>query len=184
MISTTTTLFSQRAEPSPLWSKGSPKRRITPVAVASRAIEASVMGEGEGSGGGDGGARGELSPVGGSKGREPLASPNVLHWVGWLPGTSRCGAGLAAPPRTARRSLPNDRASALSGRPVLDRDMPTGFPAGCQWAPKVAGSARCPTEGAERPEWGSGGTSPAPSLVVLVGWRKGPLRGVISVVQG
>ena len=35
---------------------------------------------------------------------------------------------------------------------------------GCQWAskmaglwaPKVAGSERCPTEGAERPEWGSG----------------------------
>ena len=71
--------------------------------VASRAIEASVMGEGEGSGEGDGGARGELSPVGGSKGPEPLASPNVLHWVGWLPGTSRCGTGLAAPPRTAQR---------------------------------------------------------------------------------
>ena len=65
--------------------------------VASRAIEASVMGEGEGSGGGNGGARGELSPVGGSKGPEPLASPNVLHWVGWLPFTTRCGAGLAAP---------------------------------------------------------------------------------------
>ena len=45
------------------------------------------MGEGEGSGGGDGGVRGELSPVGGSKGPELLASPNVLHWVGWLPGT-------------------------------------------------------------------------------------------------
>ena len=45
------------------------------------------MGEGEGSGGGDGGAGGELPPVGGSKGPEPLASPNVLHWVGWLPGT-------------------------------------------------------------------------------------------------
>ena len=54
----------------------------TLVAVASRAIEASVMGEGEGSGGDDGGARGELSPVGGLKGPEPLASPNVLHWVG------------------------------------------------------------------------------------------------------
>ena len=56
-----------------------------------------VKGEGEGSGGGDGGARGELSPVGGSKGPEPLASPNVLHWVGWLPGTTRCGAGPAVP---------------------------------------------------------------------------------------
>ena len=83
--------------------KSFPERRITPVAVASGAIEVSVMGEGEGSGGGDGGARGDLSPVGGSKGPEPLASPNVIHWVGWLPGTSRCGAGLAAPPRTPRR---------------------------------------------------------------------------------
>ena len=72
-----------------------------PRSVASRAIEGSVMGEGEGSGGGDGGARGALSPVGGSKGPEPLASPNVIHWVGWLPFTTRCGAGLAAPPRTA-----------------------------------------------------------------------------------
>ena len=45
--------------------------------VASGAIEAAVMGEGEGRGGGDGGARGALSPVGGSKGPEPLASPNV-----------------------------------------------------------------------------------------------------------
>ena len=58
--------------------------------VASCAIEASVVGEGEGSGGGDGGARGALPPVGGSKGPEPLASPNVLHWVGWLPGTRGC----------------------------------------------------------------------------------------------
>ena len=43
--------------------------------VVSRATEASVKGEGDGSGGGDGGARGALSPVGGSKGPEPLASP-------------------------------------------------------------------------------------------------------------
>ena len=55
------------------------------------------MGEGEGSGGGDGGARGALPPLEGSKGPEPLASPNVLHWVGWLPGTTRCGAGPAVP---------------------------------------------------------------------------------------
>ncbi len=26
----------------------------------------------------------------------------------------------------------------------------------CQWASKMAGAERCPTEGAERPEWGSG----------------------------
>ena len=36
------------------------------------------------------GGQGEFPPVGGSKGPEPLASPNVLHWVGWLPGTERC----------------------------------------------------------------------------------------------
>ena len=82
------TLFSQRAQPSPLWSNASPLRR---------AIEGSVMGEGEGSGGGDGGAGGALSPVGGSKGPEPLASPNVLHWVGWFPGTTRCDTGPAVP---------------------------------------------------------------------------------------
>ena len=29
--------------------------------------------------------------------QHPLASPNVLHWVGWLPGTTRCGAGPAVP---------------------------------------------------------------------------------------
>ena len=46
---------------------------------------------------------GERSPGRGFEGAEPLASPNVIHWVGWLPFTTRCGAGLAAPPRTARR---------------------------------------------------------------------------------
>ena len=93
VTSTTPTLFSQRAEPSPLWSKVSPKRRIAPVAVASGAIEASVMGEGEGSGGGDEGARGGLPAVGGFEGAEPHASPNEIHWVGWLPDTTRCRAG-------------------------------------------------------------------------------------------
>ena len=48
--------------------------------VASRASEGSVMGEGEGSGGSDGGARGELSPVGGSKGRSP--SPAPMSYIG------------------------------------------------------------------------------------------------------
>ena len=86
----------------------------TLVAVASRAIEASVMGEGEGSGGGDGGAGGELSPVGGSKGPEPVASPNVLHWVGWLPGTTRCGAGPAVPASHGHRALL--RPAALGSR--------------------------------------------------------------------
>ena len=32
-----------------------------------------------------GGQGGTPPRVGGSKGPEPLASPNVLHWVGWLP---------------------------------------------------------------------------------------------------
>ena len=77
MLLTTTTHFSQRAEPSPLWSKVSPKRRIAPVAVASGAIEASVRGEGEGNGGSDGGEPGGTPPGRGSKGPEPLASPNV-----------------------------------------------------------------------------------------------------------
>ena len=88
----------------------------TLVGVASRAIEASVMGEGKGIGGGDGGARGALSPVGGSKGPEPLASPNVLHWVGWLPGTTRCGAGPAVPASHGHRALLRPAAPG-SGRP-------------------------------------------------------------------
>ena len=75
-----TTPFSQRAEPSPLWSKASPKRRITPVAVASGAIEAAVMGEAEGSGGGDGGARGEIPRVGVRRGRSP--SPAPMYYIG------------------------------------------------------------------------------------------------------
>ena len=74
------------------------------------------MGEGEGSGGGDGGARGALSPVGGSKGPEPLASPSVLHWVGWLPGTTRCGAGPAVPASHGHRALLR-LAAVGSGRP-------------------------------------------------------------------
>ena len=49
------------------------------------------------------GGQGRAPPGRGSKGPEPLASPNVLHWVGWLPGTARCGAGLDCP-RLARRS--------------------------------------------------------------------------------
>ena len=57
-----------------------------------------------------GGGRGEFPPVGGSKGPEPLASPNVLHWVGWLPGTTRCGAGPAVP---ASHGAPERRTRAV-----------------------------------------------------------------------
>ena len=58
---------------------------------------------------------GESSPrSGGSKGPEPLASPNVLHWVGWLPGTTRCGAGPAVPASHGHRALL--RPAALGSR--------------------------------------------------------------------
>ena len=80
MISTTPTLFSQRAEPSPLWSKASSKRRTPPVAVASGAIEVSGMGEGEGSAGVMGRPGGNSPAVGGSKGRSP--SPAPTYYVG------------------------------------------------------------------------------------------------------
>ena len=90
------------------------------------------MGEGEGSGGGDGGARGALSPVGGSKGPEPLASPNVLHWVGWLPGTTRCGAGPAAPASQQEARLktpPPLPGNATAWRvPIPDGEVPTQPP--------------------------------------------------------
>ena len=52
-----------------------------------------------GRGRGDWGARGELPRVGGSKGPEPLASPNVLRWVGWLSFITRCGPAPLSPPR-------------------------------------------------------------------------------------
>ena len=52
----------------------------TLVAVASRAIEASVMGEGEVSGGGYGRARGEFPPVGIRRGRSP--SPAPMYYIG------------------------------------------------------------------------------------------------------
>ena len=60
-----------------------------------------------------GGQRGALPVVGGSKGPEPLASPNVLHWVGWLPGTTRCAAGPAVP---ASHGPPARRTRAVQWR--------------------------------------------------------------------
>ena len=75
-----------------------------------------VKGEGEGSGGGDGGARGALSPSRGFEGAEPLASPSVLHWVGWLPFTTRCGAGPAVPASHGHQALLRP-AAVGSGRP-------------------------------------------------------------------
>ena len=95
--------------------------------VASRAIEVSVMGEGEGSGGGDGGARGALSPIGGSKGPEPLASPSVIHWVGWLPFTTRCGTGPAVP-RLARPSSAAEVRAVQPTGPALDSRRPGSRP--------------------------------------------------------
>ena len=123
-----------------------PHPRIPPVAVASGAIEASVMGEGEGSGGGDGGARGALPPVGGSKGPEPLASPNVLHWVGWLPGTTRCAAGPAvpashgAPARRARGVQVEGRLAETELRPRVQSRTVERFTVG-------AGNSGFPTGG-------------------------------------
>ena len=81
-----------------------PARRPTPALWLSPLAPSRYPSLERGEGGGVIGRLGGNSPrVGGSKGPEPLASPNVLHWVGWLPGTTRCGAGPAAPPRTARR---------------------------------------------------------------------------------
>ena len=50
------------------------------VAVASRAIEAAVMGGAGGSGGGEGGARGEIPRVGVRRGRSP--SPAPMYYIG------------------------------------------------------------------------------------------------------
>ena len=48
------------------------------------------------------GGQGSAPSGRGFEGAEPLASPNVLHWVGWLPGTMRCGAGPAVSQRTRK----------------------------------------------------------------------------------
>ena len=97
------------------------------------------MGEREGTAAGViGGARGALPPVGGSKGPEPLASPNVLHWVGWLPGTSRCGAGPAVP---ASLGAPARRARGLQVSSDLKAiDSPACLP---ELVPKLPGVANC-----------------------------------------
>ena len=85
------------------------------------------MGEREGTAAGViGGARGALPPVGGSKGPEPLASPNVLHWVGWLPGTTRCGAGPAVPRLARRGGAPCERGAGI-GTIRPDRIVTTGL---------------------------------------------------------
>ena len=90
------------------------------------------MGEGEGSVGGDGGARGALSPVGGSKGPEPLASPKCMT------------LGRLAPRHCAVRRRP--RCPRLARRAAREgcrwRD---GWPRpNCDHAPKPHGRAvRC-----------------------------------------
>ena len=58
------------------------------------------------------GTRGKLPRSRGFEGAEPLASPNVIHWVAWLPFITRCGTGPAVPAshgEPARRILPVSR---------------------------------------------------------------------------
>ena len=43
------------------------------------------------------GGQGDTPRQSGFEGAEPLASPNVLRWVGWLPFITRCGTGPAVP---------------------------------------------------------------------------------------
>jgi len=47
---------------------------------------------------------GENSPWSGFEGAEPLASPNVLRWVGWLSFITRCGPAPLSPPRNRKRA--------------------------------------------------------------------------------
>ena len=47
----------------------------------------------------------------------------------------------------------------------------------CQWASKVSGAERCPAEGAERPEWGSGPGARS-SWQSLCGCRRSPVCSV------
>ena len=79
--------------------------------VASRAIEASVMGEGEGSGGGDGGARGAHSLGRGSKGPEP-SQPQCMTLGRLAP----LYYALRRRPRCPRLARPSSAAPACGPR--------------------------------------------------------------------
>ena len=84
------------------------------VVVASRAIEASVMGDGEWSGGGDGGGQGRAPPVGVRRGRSP--SPAPMYYIGQAGFPALCVAPCCVSPPShggsARRARGNARGAA------------------------------------------------------------------------
>ena len=79
-----------------LWS---PKRRITPSLSLLAPSRPPSWERQKGAAGVMGGGRGRAPPGSGFEGAEPLASPNVIHWVGWLPFITRCGPAPLSPPR-------------------------------------------------------------------------------------
>ena len=139
------TLFSQRAEPLAVVVESFPERPITPVAVASRAIEASVMGEGEGSGGGDGGDMGSAPPGRGFEGAGAPRQPQCIT-LGRLAPRHYAVRRRPRCPRLARRggepcergagggTVGRDRIATTPQSPTVERftvgaghsDFPTG----------------------------------------------------------
>ena len=129
-----------------------------PASSTTRASGA-VGGSGCLSPGGDGAAReGEEM-----EGATPVFEPLVRHelrmtYAHQYAHFSSSFRGVA--PST---EIPGGKAIGPAKRPALGQRNQAGQQQ-CQWeskmagfwAPKVSGSERCPTEGADRPEWGSG----------------------------
>ncbi len=133
--------------PSPLWSKASPKRCIRPVAVASRAIEASVMGEGEGTAAGVMEGPGESSPRRGFEGAGAPRQPQCIT-LGRLAPRHYAVRRRPRCPRLARRggepcergagggTVGRDRIATTPQSPTVERFTVgagnSGFPTGSE----------------------------------------------------
>ena len=81
-----------------------------------------------------------------------------LVWVGNRPWSIRYEPmpPCSRPALRPRRPTASSRASLLHARPRKGGECQWASKMAGFWAPKVSGSERCPAEGAERPEWGSG----------------------------
>ena len=116
----------------------------------------------------------KVPPVGGSKGPEPLASPNVLHWVGWLPGTTRCAAGPAVP---ASHGAPCER-GACGGADGRDRIATTPRSRTVERFTVGAGHSGFPTGGEDgRSLRGESVQAASRGVLVCHGVRKSSLPG-------
>ena len=119
--------------------------------------------------------------VGGSKGPEPLASPNVLHWVGWLPGTTRCAAGPAVP---ASHGAPHGRCAG-GGKVGRDRIATTPQCPAVERFTVGAGHSGFPTGGGNlRSLRGKSVQAAFRGVLVCQGMRKSSLPGKARGFRG